>query len=191
MPPALVLLACTCFVLFLLRFDLNQQPKVSRALWIPTIWMVICGSKPLSIWFGFGYDESGSALDRVVLSGLLLAGWFILVRRRLDWSSAFKDNVWLMLLLFYMLMSILWSETPGVSFKRWFRELGSIIMALLVLTERSPRQAVESLLRRTVYILIPFSLLLIKYFPNLGVAYGRWSGEQMWVGVTLQKNGLG
>jgi O-antigen ligase len=33
--------------------------------------------------------------------------------------------------------------------------------------------------------------LLIKYYPNLGVQYGRWSGELMWVGVAAQKNGLG
>jgi len=41
------------------------------------------------------------------------------------------------------------------------------------------------------YILIPFSLLLIKYYPEYGVQYARWSGMQMWIGVTLQKNGLG
>jgi len=40
-------------------------------------------------------------------------------------------------------------------------------------------------------VLIPFSLLLIKYFPQLGRGYGRWSGGEMWLGVTMQKNGLG
>jgi len=40
-------------------------------------------------------------------------------------------------------------------------------------------------------VLIPFSLLLIKYFPGLGVMYGRWSGELMWVGVADQKNSAG
>ena len=37
----------------------------------------------------------------------------------------------------------------------------------------------------------PLSLLLIKYFPDYGVQYARWSGGLMWIGVTLQKNGLG
>ena len=40
-------------------------------------------------------------------------------------------------------------------------------------------------------ILVPFSILLIKYYPNLGVIYSRWTGEIQWVGVTLQKNALG
>ncbi|MCK7480580.1 MAG: hypothetical protein M0C28_27650 [Candidatus Moduliflexus flocculans] len=34
-----------------------------------------------------------------------------------------------------------------------------------------PRRAVESVLRRTTFILIPFSIVLIKYFPDYGVDY--------------------
>jgi O-antigen ligase len=63
-------------------------------------------------------------------------------------------------------------------------------MAFVVLSECNPRQAVETILRRTAYILIPFSVLLIKYFPHLGVEFGRWNGARMWVGVSSQKNGL-
>jgi O-antigen ligase len=48
----------------------------------------------------------------------------------------------------------------------------------------------ESLLRRITYILIPFSLILIKYFPVYAVDYGPWSGEQEWIGVAQQKNSL-
>jgi O-antigen ligase len=40
-------------------------------------------------------------------------------------------------------------------------------------------------------VLIPISLLLIKYFPHFGVAYVQWTGEKMWLGVATQKNGLG
>jgi O-antigen ligase len=66
-----------------------------------------------------------------------------------------------------------------------------IPIALVVLTEVKPLRALESVLRRCAYVLIPLSLTLIKYFPYLGVAYVSWSGEKMWVGVTSQKNGLG
>jgi O-antigen ligase len=64
-------------------------------------------------------------------------------------------------------------------------------MALLVMSERSPLQALESVFRRCAYVLIPISLLLIKYFPHFGVQYAPWTGQQMWVGVASQKNGLG
>lgn len=166
---------------------------MSGALWVPTIWMFSIATKSLAIWFGAGVEdiESGSPSDRIFISGLLCLGLLILTRRKLNWRAVIRQNTWLILLIAYMLISILWSDIPFISLKRWVRELTAVIMALIVLTEPAPRQAMESLFRRTVYILIPFSILLIKYFPQYGIQFNRWSGEEMWIGVTLQKNGLG
>jgi O-antigen ligase len=155
--------------------------------------MLCIASKPLAVWFQTGVKdlESGSPLDRAFLTVLLFSGLFILALRKFSWSRAIKEHAWLMLLIGYMLVSIFWSEIPFMSFKRWIKELVAVVMAFVVQTEQYPRQALESLFRRTVYILIPFSLLLIKYFSKYGREYDRWSGQLMWVGVTLQKNGLG
>jgi O-antigen ligase len=71
------------------------------------------------------------------------------------------------------------------------RELTAVIMALVVLTDPVPGAAMQSILRRSIYVMIPFSMLLIKYYPAFGAQYGRWSGQLMWIGVTMQKNGLG
>lgn len=193
MPPQLALIICTVFVIFLLWLDQKQTSKISVALWIPTIWILHTASKPLAVWFELseGDPESGSPVDRVFLSGVLCLGMLILTRRKFNWSHAIKEHKWLMLMIGYMLISISWSDIPFISFKRWIREFTALVMALLVATERDPRKALESLFRRSVYILIPFSLLLIKYFQDYGVQYGHWSGERMWIGVTLQKNGLG
>lgn len=193
MPPQLALFLCTVFVLVLLWLERKQTPKVSLALWIPTIWMLLIASKPLGIWFGLeggGSTESGSPLDRFFLSVLLCLSLLILVKRHFNWSSVVKKHTWLMLLIGYMFISILWSDIPYISFKRWIREFQALTMAFMILTEPSPRQAFESLLRRSIYILIPFSVLLVKYFPHYGVCYDRWSGALMWIGVAMQKNGL-
>jgi exopolysaccharide production protein ExoQ len=192
MSSALALLLCSAFVFYLLKYDRRQSNKVSGALWVPTIWIFSIATKSLASWFGAGGEdiESGSPLDRIFVSGLLCLGLFIFARRKVAWLPVIKKNTWLALLIAYMLISILWSDIPFISFKRWTRELTAIVMALVVLTESAPRQAMESLFRRTVYILIPFSILLIKYFPQYGIEYG-WSGEVAWAGVTLQKNGLG
>ena len=123
-------------------------------------------------------------------SATSMLGLVILSKRAFYWSSGIKDNPWPMLLIGYMLVSILWSDIPFISFKRWVRELVAVVMAFMVATEPDPRKALESLFRRTIYILIPFSVLLIKYYPHFGVDY-NWSGAMMWIGVTLQKNGLG
>jgi exopolysaccharide production protein ExoQ len=177
----------------MLRLERKQSPDMSRGLWIPTIWILYTASKPFGIWFpSMSADvESGSPLDRVFLIILLCVALWILIRRRFDWFTAMRDNAWVIVLLIFMLVSILWSNIPAISFKRWVREFQAIFMAFVVLSESSPRQAVESVIRRSIYVLIPFSLLLIKYFPRYGVDYGTWSGARMWIGVTLQKNGLG
>jgi exopolysaccharide production protein ExoQ len=187
--PALLL--CTLLVFYLLRYE-RRQSKVSSAMWIPTIWMFSIVTKPLAAWFGAGIEsvEEGSPLDRLFVSGVLCLGLLILARRKLDWRSVMNENAWLILLIAYMLISILWSDVLFISFKRWSRELTAVIMALIVLTDPDPRQAMESLFRRTAYTLIPFSIVLIRYFPQYGLQY-HWSGEKLWVGVTSQKNSLG
>jgi exopolysaccharide production protein ExoQ len=193
MPASVALLLCTAFVVFLLRLDRKQAPNVSHVLWIPTIWMLSIAGKPMASWFSTpGVDpESGSPLDRAFQTGILIVGLIILARRRLNWSVVMRENTWLMALVGYMLVSVVWSDIPFTSFKRWVREMGGVTMALVIFTEKDRRQAVESLFRRTVYIMIPASILLIKYFPNLGVAFSIYTGDMMWVGVTLQKNGIG
>jgi O-antigen ligase len=101
-----------------------------------------------------------------------------------------KENSWLIVLIVFMLVSVLWSSIPKTSFFRWAKDLQALILSFAVLSEPSPRQAMESILRRTTYILIPFSILLIKYFPEYGIVYSRWTGERGWIGVGQQKNSL-
>jgi len=193
MPPKVALIICTIFVLWLLYLDHKQSPKVSFAMWIPTIWMLAIASKPLADWFGTsGLNmESGSPLDRAFLTALLFLGLIILFRRRFSWSSAIRENIWMMLLIGYMLASILWSDIPYISLKRCMREIIAVVMAFLVLSEPEPRQALRSIFRRFTYVLIPFSYVLIHYFPMYGRLYSRRLGEVSWIGVAQQKNSLG
>jgi len=148
--------------------------------------------KPLGIWFGSGGAsmEEGSPLDRYVLTILALIGIIILTKRRFSWFSAFKDNIWVFLLLSFMLVSIIWSDMPFASLKRWMRELIAVIMALIVATELKPIKALMSIFKRIIYIVIPFSYILIQYFPHLGRLYDRWFGKLIWIGVASAKNGL-
>jgi exopolysaccharide production protein ExoQ len=191
MPPPVALLFCTIFVAFLLRLDYKQAYAVSRLAWIPTVWALAAFSKPLGIWFGTtGSVEAGSPIERAFLIVVACFAIAVLSKRRFDWSGAFRENFWLVVLIGFMLISISWSSMPFISFKRWTREIVAVVMAFMILSEHDPRQAIITILRRVAYILLPYSLLLIKYYPELGVQYGRWSGERMWVGVASQKNGL-
>lgn len=198
MPPILALCLCTAFVLGLLWVERRRAPDLSWITWLPTLWVLIAASRPLSMWFagaGVGEEggsvEEGSFLDRVALSGFIALGLGVLARRRFNWSRALAENRWLVVLFAYMLVSILWSDFPFVSFKRWVKTGGTVVMAFVVLSEPAPLRALHSIFMRTACILLPYSLVLIKYFPSLGRSYGRWSGGTMWVGATMTKNTLG
>jgi len=193
MLPALALLICIGFVLFLLRLDCKHSRDVTRAAWITTIWMAYAASRSLAQWFGsYSTDpEIASPIDRTLSILLLIIALRLVIRREFPWTNTIKDNAPLIVLLGFMLVSILWSNIPFIAFKRLIKEILAFIMGMVLLTEKDPRQAIQSVLRRTIYILIPFSVLLVRYFPRYGVAYHSWSGQKMWIGVCDQKNGLG
>ena len=176
----------------MLRLERKQSPDVSRALWIPTIWFLVITSKDLGVWLQIkgGDVESGSPYDRaffILLMGLALV---ILIRRNFNWAQAIRENAALVAVITFMLLSIAWSDIPFISFKRWTRELVAVLMAFMVLSEASPRKALESILMRMAYIHIPLSIVLINYFPQLGARYYEAYGIT-WTGVATHKNGLG
>ena len=145
MPRQLALLLCTGFVLFLLRVEARRSSRVSAAMWIPTIWMLLISSKSLAMWFGVGGDnESGSMLDRLVLTALGVAGMAVLVRRRFDWQEALRRHGWLVALFAYMFVSTLWSDITLIALKRWVRDAIVLVMALVIMSEaksaRGPRK---------------------------------------------------
>lgn len=198
MAPKIALLLCILFILALFALDFKRKSNTSRALWIPWMWMSIIGSRFVSQWFGVAgpivspqqYLE-GSPLDRTVFLILIACGLFILLRREIDWPMIVRRNGWIALFILYAGMSVTWSDFMFVSFKRWTKEIGNIVMVLIVLTERNPVDAIKTLLRRFAYVLIPLSIVLYKYFPAMGRSYHRWSGELMITGVTTHKNELG
>jgi O-antigen ligase len=92
--------------------------------------------------------------------------------------------------MLYGFISIIWSEIPFVAFKRFFKTIGNPIMALVVLSEAEPLEALKTVFRRCAYMLLLFSIATIKYFPHIGRQY-HVTGDVMFRGVTGQKNELG
>jgi exopolysaccharide production protein ExoQ len=197
MPPSLALIVWLVLLLGLLRFDPSKDPRTPLALWVPLIWMFIIGSRLPSQWLGGGMQtasqglEEGSALDRTIFLILILLAMGILALRSFNWGAFFARNFVLMTFLLFALMSVLWSDFPFVSFKRWFRDFGNYLVILVVLSDPHPLEAVRTLFRRLGYLLVPLSILLIKYYPQIGKSYEVWSGAPMFVGVTTSKNMLG
>jgi O-antigen ligase len=198
MPPQLAALICILFILYLFWVDRKRSEDVSSALWIPLIWMLLAGSRYVSQWLNLGspvgsadaYLE-GDPLNRNVFLLLMVAGVIVLSRRKLAWGHLLTHNSWIWLYFLFAGFSILWSDYPDVAFKRLIKALGNVIMALVVLTEKRPYEAVGVVLRRLAFLLVPLSILFIKYFPDLGRSYHPWTYEPMFTGVASNKNSLG
>ena len=168
MPPSLALFAWFVLLLALLRWDPARVPRSSWALWIPVIWMFILGSRLPSQWLGTeagGSIEEGNPVDRSIFFVIILIAIAVLVSRSFKWGSFLSRNHALTALLIFALLSVAWSDYPFVTFKRWFRDLGNYLIVLIALSDKRPKEAVSTVLRRFAYLLIPLSSLLNKYFP--------------------------
>src|SRR4030095_14991903 len=188
MPPTSALLLCLGFIWFAYRTDRRSEPEVSAGLWIPLIWVLIIGSRPISLWFNLGApitaESEGSPLDSSIYLLLIIAACLVLSKREISWSEFLGRNQILIVLFLYIGLSVLWTDDPFVSFKRLIKLVGMPVMALVVLTERDPVTAIKTLARRCAYVLIPLSLILNKYFFSLAVRFDSWSGAMEITGVT-------
>ena len=197
MPPTLALFLWMLLLLLLLLADPAKEPSTSQALWVPVIWIFIVASQLPSQWF-FGSVrmsaqafEEGNPLDRTIFTVLILMAIGILRSRSFKWGSLFSRNSALMAFLFFTLVSVVWSDFPLVALKRWFRDLGSYLVILVVLSDPRPLAAVRTVLRRLGYSLISLSIMLNKYYPQISKHYDRWTGVGDYAGATTSKNMLG
>src|SRR5215831_4359302 len=198
LPPQLYLLGAVIFVAFLFVRDVRQRPNVTGAVWLPVIWVVLMGSKSIPQWLRIlhipipiGSYEEGNPSEAFVHCMLIIGGLYVLNNRVVSLSEVFENNGWLMAFLLYCFVAILWSDFPFVAFKRWIKLLGHPIMALVVLTEPDPDEALVRLMKRSAYILVTFSIMAIKWFPEIGVRYDDWTGLALNVGISQSKNTLG
>jgi exopolysaccharide production protein ExoQ len=162
------------------------------------IWVSINASRSLASWFSSGTIASqmtdiseGSFYDRNAYLLLMVIGTVILARRRIEWGQVLYNCRWLILLFAYYLFSTLWSVDIFVAVKRWIKADGDIIMILILLTEADPVEALRAVFIRAFYVLVPLSVLVIKYYPDIGRYLHQWTWETSYCGITTGKNQLG
>jgi exopolysaccharide production protein ExoQ len=208
MPPTLALILWLVLLVSLFAFDPAKESKISAAVWVPIAWLFFLGSRSLTQWLSgvSGSDvmrigaagasvaqalEEGDPLNRTVELVLISLAVAILASRSFRWGNFFTRNRTLTVYLLFALVSVLWSDLPGAAFKKWFRDLGNYAMILVVLSDPHPLEALSAFFRRIGYLLIPLSVVLIKYFPALGRQYDPWTGSATYSGAAMSKNMLG
>jgi exopolysaccharide production protein ExoQ len=196
--PTLASCLTVAVIIFLFRRDIREKPDITAALWLPLLWLVLGCSRSVSAWLNiFGLPvsgapsvEEGSPLDAWVYFALIIAGFCVLANRQVRLSEVVSNNGWLIVFLLYCFISITCSDFPFIAFKRCLKILGHPILALIVLTEPDPKEALIRLMKRCAYIVVPVSILFIKYYPELGRGFSPWGGA-VCTGITTDKNALG
>jgi exopolysaccharide production protein ExoQ len=188
---------CFGFVIGLLFWLDRDDSRFSNAIWVPYAWLSIACSRPISSWLTFSVPGNagdsyvdGSPLDRNVLTLLLILGLFALSKKTRQVRSILRANPAILIFFIYCLISLLWSDYPFVVFKRWIRSVGDIVVILVIITESNSVDVLKRVLTRISFILIPLSIVFIRFYPSLGRIYSR-GGAPEWTGVCTDKNALG
>ena len=199
LPPQLALFLTVAFIVFLFRRDIRERPNVSGALWLPLIWLVLGCSRSFTAWLnifglpvsGGASNEEGSPVDAAFIYAMATAGLLVLINRQVSLSEVLRRNGWLVAFIAYCFISVVWSDYPFITFKRVTKIFNHPIMALIVFTEPDFNEALTRLMKRCAYVVVPVSILWIRYYPQLGLSYDDWSGLQSIQGISVGKNGLG
>ena len=191
-------LVALAFLLGLILVERKAEIKVSKALWIPTAWMLIVGSRPVSEWMNLSVNTTlakkfseSSPVDAAVFGILMLAALYVLNARAASVRKFLQGNYPLVVFFAYCAVSVLWSDAPAIAFKRWVKAVGDILMVLVVLTDQEPGGALRRLLSRMSFVLLPLSVIFIKFFPDLGSSFDAVDKVTMYIGITDFKNELG
>src|SRR5712692_5752829 len=178
LPPRVAAVIYALGILGLFYLDREDGRRMSKALWIPAIWLFQISSRSVSWWLGMNQNNAGvdatqayvdgNPIDRYVLTFLLLAALAVLVARRGWVGPLLRKNVLILLYLSFCAISILWSDFPFVAVKRFTKAIGDLAMVLIILTESDPLAVLKRLASRLGFLIFPLSILLYKYYPSLG-----------------------
>lgn len=199
MSPTLAALVFSIAIASLFFID-RERTRASKALWIPTIWLLFCSSRSLSQWLGIGGMDptlneasaylDGNPIDRNFLIVLQVIALIVVIKRGRKVLPILRENWAISLFFLYAALSMAWSDYSFVTLKHLIKGIGDMLIILIVLTEPNVTEAIKLLVLRLGFVLIPLSLLLIWYYPSIGRTHTMDFTPEA-VGVATQKNGLG
>jgi O-antigen ligase len=196
--PNLILLIGIAFVWWLIRTDMRWRKLSSPALWIVGVWVALASSRSLGFWLwamglrgGGSSNLEGDPFSAIFNVSLFLIAILILNRRGFRWGQFAGANKALIAIFAFFLFSAVWSPFPFPTVKRLGQELGCLLIAPILLTERDPAASLRVVFARVSYILFPLSVIFIRFFPHIGRVVSEVSGTHMVCGVADHKNSLG
>ena len=128
---------------------------------------------------------SSNIFNQIIFSGLFLISFFTIVFKRSELFSLIKREKFLAIFLLWCFVSILWSDFPLVSFKRYFQFFTGFIISAAALLYSDD---VDDNMKYFQYILAAFVIVSIMSVFTLPAALDR---HGIWRGLAVGKNSLG
>ena len=126
MPPQIATVLFAIGIAGLFWLDRDRTARPSKALWLPIIWLSEAGLRSLAAWLDMGAPKeipgqipASSPLDQLFASALMLLGAIVLTRRGRIVKDLLKASWPIVLYFSFCLISLVWSDFPAWSFKRW------------------------------------------------------------------------
>jgi len=128
---------------------------------------------------------TSNIFNQIIYSGLFLVSFFALVFKRSDLFSLIKREKFLTIFLLWCLFSILWSDFPIVSFKRYFQFFTGFIVSAAALLYCDD---VDDNMKYFQYVLAAFVIVSIMSVFTIPAALDK---QGIWRGLAVGKNSLG
>jgi exopolysaccharide production protein ExoQ len=130
--------------------------------------------------------EASNPLNQLIYSTLYFISLVSLFGKRKQVYAFIKKEKYLGLFFLWCLASILWSDFPFVSFKRWLQIIGPAIVILAAFLHMDSLDEAIGYLKTVFMIYLPLSLLAIMVVPEAS----HWD-MPAWRGLAPHKNTLG
>lgn len=197
MPQMIAIAAAVACIAGLFIMEAEPGERTSWALWLPLLWCLLNGTRSASEWIHGPSSQSleryseGTPLDAAIYGVMILLAVLVLNFRAQQVRKFMQMNPALIVFMSYCAASILWSDVPVVAFKRWIKEMGDVVMVLVVLTDPRPLAAIKRLFARISMVFVFGSIVCILFLPKYGIEYDPVENVTYYSGMMSQKNQLG
>jgi exopolysaccharide production protein ExoQ len=133
-----------------------------------------------------GDISTSNPVNQFVYSSLYIISLIAIIPKRDRVLRFIRSEKFLSLFLLWALLTVLWSDFPWTSFKRWIQILGMVVILLsALLYARTSNECIRSF-RLILLLYIPLNLLAILLVPA-----AMQGDSPAWRGLAVHKNSLG